>query len=246
MRCSLVIPTWNHAAFLRRSLASYTCQAPGFDWELIVVNDGSTDETPRVLAEFPQVSVINLPPKKKSTNPAKALNVGFRAAKGEIIIFHSDDIVHVSDNVIRELCDAMQPGCFVQGAVRPAFPQDDAPPQKWKIDKKCMKGWFQHSVHIPRSLFYLGALWRRDLYQIGGYDERFTKSWWSDLWFADCLIKGIGKTAIWRDDIIAYHQQHDGRTVGEDESMKVLNQLRAEAEAKGTWHTADAPWNYGD
>src|SRR5205807_2189919 len=48
---SVLMPTFNQAAFLRRALTSLFAQTHA-NWELLVVNYGSSDDTPRVLAEY--------------------------------------------------------------------------------------------------------------------------------------------------------------------------------------------------
>jgi len=90
---SLVIPTHNRAAILRRSMA-YLLQLEGIEnCEIIVVNDGSTDDTAAVLEEFRQaasnlVRVFTLP----NSGPARARNCGVKAARNERILFVDDDV----------------------------------------------------------------------------------------------------------------------------------------------------------
>ncbi len=86
---SVIIPAYNRAHLLSatlHSLLSQTLQAH----EIIVVDDGSTDDTAEVAASFgPPVRVI----RQKNAGPAAARNTGFRASRGEFIhFFDSDDI----------------------------------------------------------------------------------------------------------------------------------------------------------
>ncbi|WP_370900624.1 DUF2062 domain-containing protein [Chryseobacterium gossypii] len=72
----VLIPTYNNEKTLKRvidGVLEYT------EW-IIVVNDGSTDSTPTILAGYPQISVITLPENKGKGN---ALKTGFRKAKTE-------------------------------------------------------------------------------------------------------------------------------------------------------------------
>src|SRR5262245_54747922 len=48
---SIIIPTFNYGRYLRRAIDSAAAQ-PGHDYELIVVDDGSTDDTPAVSAAY--------------------------------------------------------------------------------------------------------------------------------------------------------------------------------------------------
>src|SRR5580693_10799022 len=87
---SVVIPAYNAGAFIDGSVGSALKQSAG-DLEVIVVNDGSTDDTPdRLLAwNDPRLSVIT----QANLGLASALNAGIRAARGTYIGFlDADDL----------------------------------------------------------------------------------------------------------------------------------------------------------
>jgi hypothetical protein len=90
---SVVLPVYNQAQTLAASLESILQQSyPNL--ELIIVNDGSTDDTPRLLApyaEHPQVTLINQANQRLSA----ALNRGFQQARGEFFTWTSgDNLMH--------------------------------------------------------------------------------------------------------------------------------------------------------
>src|SRR5262249_22129032 len=83
-RVSIVIAVRNEAARLPGRIENLLALAyPRDRREIIVVSDGSTDETPEVLARFPEVQVIAAPARGK----AVALNLGVARACGEILVF---------------------------------------------------------------------------------------------------------------------------------------------------------------
>jgi len=90
---SVVIPTFNRAALLRRVLDSLTRQSiPRDRFEVIVVDDGSTDDTSDVCREMaPHLSLIYLPLDHGGISAAK--NAGLRAAAAPIVLFFDDDDV---------------------------------------------------------------------------------------------------------------------------------------------------------
>jgi glycosyltransferase involved in cell wall biosynthesis len=86
---SVIIPTYNRAEYLGESLDSILSQdAPSF--EVIVVDDGSTDETAAALVPYgSRVRVI----RQRNLGIAAARNAGLAAASGQFVAFHdSDDI----------------------------------------------------------------------------------------------------------------------------------------------------------
>lgn len=86
---SVVLPTFNRASSLPRAISSVLAQTYA-DLELIVVDDGSTDETAAVAARIDdrRFSYLRL---TERGGAAKARNAGIRAAAGELIAFQDSD-----------------------------------------------------------------------------------------------------------------------------------------------------------
>lgn len=88
---SIVLPTYNGERFIRESIESVLAQT-FTDWELIIVNDCSTDGTPDIIEEYRKsdmrIKVINNCVNQKLPN---SLNIGFRCAKGRYLTWTSDD-----------------------------------------------------------------------------------------------------------------------------------------------------------
>ncbi|MEZ6194665.1 MAG: glycosyltransferase [Planctomycetota bacterium] len=87
-RVSVILPTYNQAAWLPGAIRSVLEQTFE-DLELVIVDDGSTDETPRILAELrdPRVRVIH----QANARLPRALNRGFAEARGEYLTWTSSD-----------------------------------------------------------------------------------------------------------------------------------------------------------
>lgn len=84
---SVIIPNWNGAAHLPACLDSLRTQTFG-DFETLVVDNGSRDESPAVLAQYSEVRVLPLGENRGFTG---ACNAGFRAARGDIQILLNND-----------------------------------------------------------------------------------------------------------------------------------------------------------
>lgn len=97
MKFSVVIPTFNRGSILRQTLAALITQDYS-DYEVIVVDDGSTDGTREmVMREFPSVRYL----RQANRGPAAARNVGIQAASGVIVAFTDDDCLPPADWLTR-------------------------------------------------------------------------------------------------------------------------------------------------
>lgn len=87
---SIVMPAYNVEAYIAESIASVQAQT-GVDWELIVVNDGSTDRTELVVralaAEDPRIRLVN----QCNAGAASARNHGLDLARGGFLAFLDGD-----------------------------------------------------------------------------------------------------------------------------------------------------------
>jgi glycosyltransferase involved in cell wall biosynthesis len=91
---SIVLPTYNGAAYIRESLGS--CLKQSFqDLELIVVVDGSTDDTERILNSYSDRRLRIL--KQNNQGLPAALNAGFAQARGRFLSWISDDNIYTSE-----------------------------------------------------------------------------------------------------------------------------------------------------
>ena len=94
MRLTVAICTWNRSALLDRTLAEFRKLTipPGLDWELIVVNNNSTDDTDRVIAAhtgaLPIVRIL-----ESKQGHCHARNTAVAAARGQLRTFQSTTLL---------------------------------------------------------------------------------------------------------------------------------------------------------
>lgn len=130
MTFSVVIATYNRARDLEATLDSLARLHPAGDWEVIVVDNNSTDDTravvERAAASFP-VDLRYLFEREQGRSPA--LNAGIRAARGEIVATTDDDVRVEPDWLDRAAEGLHTLRCdYVGGRV---FPIWGAPPPRW-------------------------------------------------------------------------------------------------------------------
>lgn len=96
MKASIIITSFNYGRYLERCLRS--CLAQNFksdDYEVIVVDDASTDETSQVLEKFKDVKNLKVIVNGKNLGVAEAANVGVRASQGQYFVrVDADDYVN--------------------------------------------------------------------------------------------------------------------------------------------------------
>jgi cellulose synthase/poly-beta-1,6-N-acetylglucosamine synthase-like glycosyltransferase len=94
---SVVVPMRNEELFIETSLNAINAQKYAGEWEVIIVNDRSTDKSPEIVRAFcekhPNFSMVNIPENSPQiASPKKrALNAGFLAAKGEFLLIADAD-----------------------------------------------------------------------------------------------------------------------------------------------------------
>jgi GT2 family glycosyltransferase len=89
IRCSIIIPTFNGAALLERCLEALLASRPETDHEVIIVDDGSTDETTRVVAEYGDA--VRITSRLENAGFSTACNAGAEAARGRLLVFLNND-----------------------------------------------------------------------------------------------------------------------------------------------------------
>jgi len=86
---SIVMPTWNRAKVISDAIGSVQAQL-FTDWELIIVDDGSTDNTAEILAKFADDQRIRYV-KQPHAGASQARNQGLRLAQGSLIAYLDSD-----------------------------------------------------------------------------------------------------------------------------------------------------------
>ena len=180
---SVILPTFNRVEFLRLAVASVYSQTYS-DWEMIIADDGSNEETRAYLRSItgPQVRTIWLP---HSGNPSKVRNAAIAASCGRYLAFlDSDDTWAPSklNNQIEALRD--------RAACRWSYTDCDLIDERGHrfINERFQRftiqdGWiFEPLLKLEISIAMPSVVVARDLIDIvGGFDENQLFGEWQDL-----------------------------------------------------------------
>ncbi len=100
-KVSVIIPTYNSASFLPEAINSVLNQTYS-DFELIVVDDGSTDSTSEVLEQYQQDARVNCL-FRTHTDRCTAKNIGIKKARGEVVAFLDADDIWLPDKLEKQV-----------------------------------------------------------------------------------------------------------------------------------------------
>ena len=134
MQLSVVLATWNRAPLLADTLRALAAQEvpPGLAWEIVVVDNNSTDATAQVVDEFAAGAPV---PLRRVFEPeqglSRARNRGIREAQGTILAFCDDDVLPAGDWVAR-IPAALERWSAdgIGGRILPRF-EGPSPPPAW-------------------------------------------------------------------------------------------------------------------
>ena len=90
---SVIIPAYNAAPTIGKALRALRAQSYAGRLEVVVVDDGSSDETSSIIRTFPEVRLVV----QQNAGPARARNRGAAEASGYILLFTDADCVPEPD-----------------------------------------------------------------------------------------------------------------------------------------------------
>ncbi|MBG1240049.1 glycosyltransferase family 2 protein [Nostoc sp. NZL] len=203
---SVVIPTYNRQPILEKCLRALEVQelskpSSVTDYEIVLVDDGSTDGTLEWLAahkeEFPHVRWFQ----QDHAGPAAARNLGVEKALGDTIIFIDSDLV-VLDNFLQAHAEALVQGkeklgsdrFFTYGAVINTCNFNHPTAEPYKVTDFSAAFFATGNVAIPKH-------W---LKKAGLFDTRFQLYGWEDLELG-VRLKKLGLTLIKCPEAVGYH-----------------------------------------
>lgn len=203
IQVSVILPVFNAARYLRQTLDNVLAQE-GVEFEVIVVDDGSTDESPTILAEYEGRVVFR---RQENAGQATAMNAALEIARGEYIAFLDAD----------DLC---LPGRLrIQATYLDTHPGVDlvyTPSEYIDADGQNL-GVKEVREPDPLRLLYLNdiphssvMLRRSALESVGGFDSSYLNHDW-DLWVR---ISEHSLLGLIRDPLVQYrvHEANVSRT----------------------------------
>lgn len=228
MKISIVTAYYNRKKLFENTLSSIVSQSPdpSMELEVIAVDDGSDEEErlEDLTEQYPFLKVIRLEKADKwYFNSCIPFNIGFREAKGDIVILQNPECLHYGDVLKytqKHINDSnyISFSCFSLGIESTdnlhTLLESPEKLQKLMTDNNVgyigdgLDCWYNHSVTNPKGYHFCAAITKKNLYDLGGFDERFARGIaFDDNEFLHRIkLKGLQIEII--DQPIVLHQNH--------------------------------------
>lgn len=170
-KVSIIVPCYNQAHYLKDSLGSVLSQT-FLDWECIIVNDGSPDNTAEVARKWCAKDDRFIYLEKQNGGLSSARNAGIKIAKGDFILpLDSDDLIH--QNYLKKLVPILDQNkklaivsCYSN------FFIDSIDNVTYKLRPKGDNyKWLLYVNQLVATSLYRKSCWKT----VGGYDENMKK-----------------------------------------------------------------------
>jgi glycosyltransferase involved in cell wall biosynthesis len=201
---SVIIPTYKHAKYVLETIDSVFAQSFG-DYEIIVINDGSPDDTAEVLrplAESRRIRYIE----QTNAGQAAARNRGLAEAKGEFVAFLDDDDLWPADKLEWQVGELQRD----QGAVLAyGYGELFGSCNPMRVPERAGPAGEVYEAFVPRNWMCSPgqALIRRSaLEKVGGFDRRV---WGADDWDMFLSLSRRGRF-VYRERLALKYRVHEG------------------------------------
>jgi GT2 family glycosyltransferase len=230
---SIVTAYFNRKEIFKKTLESINSSVIK-DIEVIVVDDGSREEErlEDLVDEFPFLKIIRLEKENKwYVNPCIPFNIGFKHVKGDKVIIQNPECFHKND-ILKYTYDNLEDdkyisyGCYSVNEEKTKLILDNKINLSFFefLPKRCSfdgdDGWYNHSYYRPEAFHFCSAITKKDLNDLGGFDERYADGYaWDDNELVH-RIKLKKMNIEFVDNKVALHLWH----YGNDENKTTFNQ----------------------
>lgn len=205
---SIIIPVFNGECYLRECIESILLQETNFEYELICINDGSTDSSLNILNEYSNNPVVKIITQKNGGISA-ARNRGIYEAKGQFLLFVDNDDV-IAPMFINKMVQSAYDNQADIVKCGHQIIQNGQLGHKYLENKSCTFSG-KEIDHIYRfNGFCWGTLFRRELFDKISFPEGY---WYEDM-VTRLLLYPQCKVFSYVGETLYYYRMHSGNASG--------------------------------
>ena len=176
MKISILLPNYNHGALIAQCVRAVMDQTYR-DWELIIIDDGSSDDSPAIIQSLAAADARITPLLvAENMGALAALHTGFACATGELFFgVASDDFLvdpeffasAVAELAERPTAAGVFARCRVvdQADLHELWTMGSAPKNGFNTAADCLQAFFDNKIFVPGG----SAIWRLDLVRAAGF-----------------------------------------------------------------------------
>ncbi|HXN63111.1 MAG TPA: glycosyltransferase [Acidimicrobiales bacterium] len=206
-KVAVAVPTHNRATQLERLLAALEKQTlPAEEFEVLVVDDGSADDTGAVVARFRTATQLNLRSLRTEPRrgPAAARNRAWRTTAAPVVAFTDDDCVPDPEWLRAGLAAFEDEARIVVGRTKP--PEEQLALSAQPFARVMDVG--SPDLYETCNVFYR----RRELEAVGGFDERFRRPSGEDTHLG-LAVRDLGVEAVFAPNAVVLHDVRPGNLI---------------------------------
>lgn len=216
---TVIIPSFNHGRYIRRAIESVIRQTYQ-NWELIVVDDGSSDRTADILSEFEADRRVTIVLNSQNRGQSSVVNQALALAKGEFVSFlPSDDWILPTkiELQVRKFAD-LDPSFGVVYGRGSRYFEDTG--KTAVMDAPVHRGWVIEELVKRNFVYPITPLFRSECFQRYPFDESYRAEG-----EAIYLKLALSYQFEYVDDVVGVMRDHSGNT-GKNTAMMLTDNLR--------------------
>ena len=259
---SVIVSTYNQPEWLKKALWGFEQQIEK-NFEIIIADDGSTNETAELIKDFQKNSSLKIThiwQEDHGFQKTKILNKAILASKGKYLIFTDGDCIPRKDFVLKHVSLSSE-GCFLSAGyfklpmnISKEITKDDIVSQRcfesewllsrglkktFKLNKLTSRGFKENFLNFftPTNATWCGnnsSGWRKDILAVNGFDERMQYGGEDREMGERMMNYGIKPLQI-RYSTVTLHLDHERGYVTEDMFIKNKAIRRITKKEKRVW-----------
>lgn len=241
-KVSIIIPAYNRARFIEKTISSFINQSlPKSNYEIIIADNNSSDNTKeiveKIIEEQRELKIRYILEKRQGVHFAR--NTGAKAAGNEILYFTDDDM-QADKYLLEELLELFNMNPKLGTATGVVLPKFEAEPPEW-IKKFCFNSILSLNPKKEKDLFFSSkdtgvfschqAIKKSILIQAGGFDPENIKGEWigsGETTLNHCIEK-LGYEFGYTSKSIIYHLIPKERLTQKYINKRLANQGNADS-----------------